>query len=150
MGMRHDICILILILVMGSCKEKKEAVKSETVKSEVETTSKSGENMEVRNAKQLEENKGKKVIVYGTIIREEFINKGGRATGNFETLIKLEDGKTIHLRNKGENKYNYEELADKKVKTEAVIFYGNIDSDNPEHQSRVGYRIDYTVITVID
>jgi hypothetical protein len=105
---------------------------------------------EVRSHKALEENKGKSALVFGTIIREEFTNKAGKSTGNFETLIKLEDGETVHLRNKGENKYNYEDLANKKVKIEAIIFYGNIDSDNPEHQSRVGYRIDYTVISIID
>lgn len=51
---------------------------------------------------------------------------------------------------KGENKYNYDEIANKKVKMEAVIFYGNIDSDNPEHQSRVGYRIHYIAIIALD
>jgi hypothetical protein len=148
--MKTKIYIGILLLALGSCKEKKGMVKTETVKSEGETVVKNNENAEVKNANQLKENKGKNAVVYGTIIREEFINKGGRATGNFETLIKLEDGETVHIRNKGENKYNYEELANKKVKMEAVIFYGNIDSDNPEHQSRVGYRIDYTTITVLD
>jgi hypothetical protein len=148
--MKTKIYIGILLLALDSCKEKKGMVKTETVKSEGETVVKNNENAEVKNANQLKENKGKNAVVYGTIIREEFINKGGRATGNFETLIKLEDGETVHIRNKGENKYNYEELANKKVKMEAVIFYGNIDSDNPEHQSRVGYRIDYTTITVLD
>lgn len=146
--MRTIYYIGILVLAIGACKEKKEIVNSETTKTE--TTIKISDKSNVKNAVDLEANKGKNAIVYGTIIREEFINKGGRATGNFETLIKLEDGETVHLRNKGENKYNYEELANKKVKIEAVIFYGNIDSDNPEHQSRVGYRIDYGTITVVD
>ncbi len=148
--MKTKIYVGILLLALNACKEKKEVVKTEIIKAEGESVVKNNENTEVKNSKQLEENKGKNAIVFGTIIREEFINKGGRATGNFETLIKLEDGETVHIRNKGENKYNYEELANKKVKMEAVIFYGNIDSDNPEHQSRVGYRIDYTTITVID
>lgn len=152
MGMMKSIYYIgIFILFMMACKEKKDIVKTETIVSDVENSSKnSDEFLEVKNAKQLKEAKHKNALVYGTIVREEFINKGGRATGNFETLIKLEDGETVHIRNKGENKYNYEDLSNKKVKMEAVIFYGNIDSDNPEHQSRVGYRIDYTVITVID
>lgn len=105
---------------------------------------------EVRTSKEMEENKGKNAYVFGTIIQKEFINKGGRATGVMEILLELKDGETVHIRNKGENIYDYETVKDKKVKLEAIIFYGNIDSDNPEHQSRVGYRIDYTTITVID
>lgn len=101
---------------------------------------------EVKTYKDLEQNKGKNVYVMGTIIKEEFVNKGGRATGIYETLLKLSDGETVHIRNKGENKYDFEKFVDKKVKLEAYIFYGNIDSDNPEHQSRVGYRIDFTTM----
>lgn len=140
----------ILALVLGSCSNEKETVKTVVTPSEIITPITNQDPVEVKNSEQMKENKGKNAIVFGTIIREEFINKGGRATGNFETLIKLEDGETVHIRNKGENKYVYEDLSNKKVKMEAVIFYGNIDSDNPEHQSRVGYRIDYTTITIID
>lgn len=105
---------------------------------------------EVKTYKELEANKGNHVYVFGTIIQEEFINKGGRATGIYETLIKLSDGETVHIRNKGESKYDYANFVNKKVKLEAFIFYGNIDSDNPEHQSRVGYRIDYTLMTLVN
>jgi len=133
----------VLFLLSFSCSKYKPIVNDFNTTEPVEMK-------EVRTIKDMEENKAKNAFVFGTIIREEFTNKGGRATGNFETLIKLEDGETVHIRNKGENKYNYEDLANKKVKMEAFIFYGNIDSDNPEHQSRVGYRIDYTVISVVD
>ncbi len=141
--MRVVIFILIFHSLLFSCSTRKKVGVEEDIINNLSFA-------EVKNAKQLEEAKGKNSIVYGTIIREEFINKGGRSTGYFETLIKIEDGETVHLRNKGENKYDYQELDNKKVKIEAVIFYGNIDSDNPEHQSRVGYRIDYTTITVVD
>jgi hypothetical protein len=149
--MRAIFYIGIFLLTIVGCKAKKEVTKSEITTSDGETIGKYfSQSEEVKNKETLEANKGKNAIVYGTIIREEFINKGGHATGNFETLIKLEDGETVHLRNKGENKYDYKKLEGKKVKMEAVIFYGNIDSDNPEHQSRVGYRIDYITITALD
>lgn len=99
---------------------------------------------------QLNDLKNKEAIVYGKIIQKEFVNKGGRATGVMETLIELKDGETVHIRNIGENKYEYEKLTGKKVEMKALIFYGNIDSDNPEHQSRVGFRIDFSEIHIID
>jgi len=139
---------ILLVLCWVGCKSTSEVKTVETI---VETpVTAVAESTNVKNKEQLLENKGKYATVYGTIIQEDFINKAGRATGVKETLIKLEDGETVHIRNKGSNTYSYDELLNKKVKLNAFIFYGGIDSDNPEHQSRIGYRIDYTEITVLD
>lgn len=136
------ICFLGLnILFAFSCTKKSN---NENIVAEKVISS------EVKTYKDLEQNKGKNVYVIGIIIKQEFVNKGGRATGIYETLLKLSDGETVHIRNKGKNQYDFEKFIDKKVKLEAYIFYGNIDSDNPEHQSRIGYRIDFTTMVEND
>lgn len=141
--MRNFINIFFLLSLLFSCSSRKEVVLEEKINVNSSIS-------EVKNKIQMEEAKGKSVTVYGTIIQEDFVNKAGKSTGIKETLLKLEDGETVHLRNKGDSTYFYPDLVNKKVKMTAVIFYGGIDSDNPEHQSRIGYRIDYTLITEID
>ncbi len=135
--------VIVLFLFSFSC------VKYKPISNTFTTTENITMN-EVKTYKEMEAKKGNNVYVFGTVVKEEFINKGGHATGNYETLLKLSDGETVHIRNKGEKIYDYDSLLNKKVKMEALVFYGNIDSDNPVHQSRVGYRIDYTTITVVD
>jgi hypothetical protein len=149
--MRAIFYIGIFLLTIVGCKAKKEVTKSEITTSDGETIGKYfSQSEEVKSKETLEANKGKNAIVYGTIIQVDFVNKAGKSTGIKETLLKLDDGETVHLRNKGDSTYFYPDLVNKKVKMTAVIFYGGIDSDNPEHQSRIGYRIDYTLITEID
>lgn len=134
--------IAFLFILLFSCKTGSKMVEPET------TGSLTDNKVEVYS--QLNDLKNKEATVYGKIVQKEFVNKGGRATGVMETLIELKDGETVHIRNIGENKYEYEKLTGKKVEMKALIFYGNIDSDNPEHQSRVGFRIDFSEIKVID
>lgn len=134
--------IACLIILISACKTGSKVI-------EPETNSALTEN-KVEVYSQLNDLKNKEAIVYGKIVQKEFVNKGGRSTGVMETLLELKDGETVHIRNKGENNYEYEKLTGKKVEIKALIFYGNIDSDNPEHQSRVGFRIDFSEIKVID
>lgn len=122
----------------------------ETIKSPSGTAIGANEAVLIDTYGQLENYKDSSVIVIGKIVRKEFVNKGGRSTGIMETLLEMDKGETVNIRNKGTDVYDYEKLDGKKVEMKAVIFYGNIDSDNPAHQSRVGYRIDFTRITILD
>lgn len=134
--------ILFLLVAFWGCKSTSLAIISDEVSS--------SNYSKVEKYADLETNKGKDAMVYGKIIRKEFENKAGKPTGVMETLLEMDNGETVNIRNKGTESYDYQKLDGKKVEMKAVIFYGNIDSDNPEHQSRVGFRIDYTLITILD
>ncbi len=136
--MMRKILLFFGVVFLLGCKTTLEPVK-EIVIVGIETDS-------VNYFEQLELSKGKTAVVYGKIIRTDFINKAGKTTGVKETLLELSDGATVNIRNTGDKKYNYDYYENKSVKMTGVVFYGNIDSDNPDHQSRVGYRIDYTSI----
>jgi hypothetical protein len=138
--LKNGLIIFCTVFIFSACKTGKESAVAEVKSTDLISTP------IVKYYIEFETNKGKEVLIYGKIIQKEFVNKGGRNTGVMETLLQLNDGETVHIRNKGENKYDYEKLAGKNVEMKAIIFYGNIDSDNPEHQSRVGFRIDYTEI----
>lgn len=134
---------IIGLIFLGCQTSKSTQVKND------ESTVKKGF-CEVKNYTNLQSCKGDTAMVYGTIIREKFVNKGGRETDIIETLLKLEDSYKVHLRNLGSVKVNFDNLENKKVKLQAIIFYGGIDSDDPKVQSRIGYRIDYFAVESIN
>jgi hypothetical protein len=86
----------------------------------------------------------KEIIAEGIIVEEKFVNKGGKEMNFTEFWLEMNDKHRILLRQKGNAKAK--DFLNKKVKTQGNLFYGNVDSDNPNAQSRVGYRLDYTNI----
>lgn len=141
--MKYFIPLFCVLILFSSCdSRKKVGVDEEIIKGLVY--------IEVKTKKELEAAKNENVKVFGTLIQENFVNKAGKSTGIQETLLKLSDGETVHLRNVGQNVYSYPDLINKKVELTGVVFYGAIDSDNPEHQSRIGYRINYSTLTILD
>jgi len=92
----------------------------------------------------LEENKLKEIVVIGIVREEKFVNKGGKEFDFTELWLEMNDKHQIMLRQKG--KVSAKDFVNGKVMVQGNLFYGNIDSDNPNAQSRVGYRLDYTDI----
>lgn len=99
----------------------------------------------IANYDSLDGYKSKEIIAIGVVKEEKFVNKGGKEMDFTELWLEMNDGRQIMLRQKG--KKSAKDFVNRKSAVQGVLFYGNIDSDNPNAQSRVGYRLDYTDIT---
>ena len=97
---------------------------------------------------ELEKYKGKNITAEGTLLMEKFIDKGGREHEMYEFWLEMDGGNKVKVNNVGEAMSK--EPFTHKVHMECKVFYGNIDSDDPKVQSRVGYRLDFTTVTIID
>lgn len=102
----------------------------------------------ISNYEDLKANIGKDVILEGIMKMEKFVNKGGREFEFYEFWLEMNDGHQILLRNRGEAMSK--EPFTHKVHIEGNLFYGNVDSTNPNAQSRVGYRLDFTKVTIVE
>lgn len=91
---------------------------------------------------------GKDIIAEGTLLMEKFVDKGGREHESYEFWLEMDGGNKVKVRNVGEAMSK--EPFTHKVHMACKVFYGNIDSDDPKVQSRVGYRLDFTTVTIID
>ncbi|MEW6470002.1 MAG: hypothetical protein AB1458_13825 [Bacteroidota bacterium] len=90
--------------------------------------------------------KGMEILAAGKIVEEKFVNKGGKELDFTELWLEMDEGHRIMLRQRGKDKAK--DYVGKQVKVQGTLFYGNIDSDDPKAQSRVGYRLDYTAISL--
>lgn len=97
----------------------------------------------ITHSDQLQDHLGKEVIVEGIMQMKKFVDKGGRIREFYEFYVELADGRLILLRNMTGKPLSKEPFT-RKVQLRGRLFYGNIDSDDPEVQSRVGYRFDFT------
>ncbi|GAB4134049.1 MAG: hypothetical protein OHK0045_19590 [Raineya sp.] len=103
----------------------------------------------VSQSTQLQEHIGKEIILEGIMQMRKFVNKGGQEMDFYEFYIELADGKRILLRNKTGNPLSKEPFTHK-VHLKGKLFYGNIDSNEPKAQSRLGYRFDFTGWKIIE
>ena len=102
----------------------------------------------VKTYAELESYKGKKIKAEGILIMEKFTDKGGREHEAYEFWLEMDGGNKVKVRNVGEAMSK--EPFTHKVHMDCKVFYGNIDSDDPKVQSRVGFRLDFTTVTIID
>ena len=98
---------------------------------------------------ELQEQIGKEVILEGIMQMNKFVNKGGREMDFYEFYVELEDRKHILLRNNTGNPLSKEPFTHK-VHLTGKLFYGNIDNNDPQVQSRVGFRFDFTEWKIIE
>ena len=90
---------------------------------------------------------GKEAYVEGVLLMKKFVDKRGREHEIYEFWLEMDGGNRVMVRNIGEAMSK--EPFTHKVRMKALVFYGNIDSDSPEVQSRVGYRLDFTEVVII-
>lgn len=102
----------------------------------------------VKTYAELESFKGKNIKAEGILIMEKFTDKGGREHETYEFWLEMDGGNKVKVRNVGEAMSK--EPFTHKVHLDCKVFYGNIDSDDPKVQSRVGFRLDFTTVTIID
>jgi hypothetical protein len=95
----------------------------------------------------LQFHKGKTVILEGIMQMEKFVNKRGDVGDFYEFWLEMDGKNKVKLRNAGDA--ISKEPFTRKVHIQGVLFYGNIDSDDPKVQSRVGYRLDFNKITIL-
>lgn len=103
----------------------------------------------ITKSSELQEQIGKEVILEGIMQMKKFVNKGGREMDFYEFYVELEDGKHILLRNNTGKPLSKEPFTHK-VHLTGKLFYGNIDNDDPNVQSRIGYRFDFTSWKIIE
>jgi hypothetical protein len=103
----------------------------------------------ITESSQLEQHIGKEVVIEGIMQMKKFINKGGVPMEYYEFWVVLADGKNILLRNNTGSALSKEPFTHK-VHLTGRLFYGNMDSDDPKVQSRVGYRLDFTAWKIVE
>lgn len=103
----------------------------------------------ITESSQLEQYIGKEVILEGLMQMKKFINKGGMPMEYYEFWVELADGKNILLRNSTGAALSKEPFTHK-VHLKGTLFYGSIDSNKPEEQSRMGYRLDFTSWKIVE
>jgi hypothetical protein len=103
----------------------------------------------ITESSQLEQHIGKEVVIKGIMQMKKFINKGGVPMEYYEFWVVLADGKNILLRNNTGSALSKEPFTHK-VHLTGRLFYGNMDSDDPKVQSRVGYRLDFTAWKIVE
>lgn len=103
----------------------------------------------ITESAQLEQHIGKEVIVEGIMQMKKFINKRGMPMEYYEFWVELADGKHILLRNNTGRALSKEPFTHK-VHLAGTLFYGNMDSDDPRVQSRVGYRLEFTSWKIVE
>ncbi|MCU0429271.1 MAG: hypothetical protein MUF42_04805 [Cytophagaceae bacterium] len=96
---------------------------------------------------QLNDFVGKNVWVEGILKMEKFTNKGGRILEFYEFWLEMNDGNSVLLRNVGEAMSK--EPFTHYVRIKAHVFHGMLDTDDPNVQSRVGFRLDFTDVQII-
>lgn len=102
----------------------------------------------IKEYDQLKKYVGKTITLEGTLLMEPFVDKGGRTHEDIQELwLEMNDQHRVKLRNIGEALSK--EPFTHRVYIRGTLFYGNIDSDQPEAQSRVGYRLDFDRITML-
>lgn len=103
----------------------------------------------ISQSTQLQEHIGREVILEGIMQMQKFVNKGGLEMDFYEFYVELADGKRILLRNNTGKPLSKEPFTHK-VHLTGKLFYGNIDNNDPQVQSRVGYRFDFTEWKIIE
>ncbi|HAP44755.1 MAG: hypothetical protein A2087_12235 [Spirochaetes bacterium GWD1_61_31] len=91
---------------------------------------------------------GSLVRLDGRMSMESFQDKGGRQHDWFELWLTLDDGQLILLRSVM-GPISKQPITHR-VRVTGRLFYGNVDSDDPRAQSRVGYRLDFSAMEIVD
>jgi hypothetical protein len=147
--MKRTILCLLVTLGLIACASKTSGTSTNPVSTTPGINAKKDTNMTViKNYEDLKANIGKDVILEGIMKMEKFVDKRNRVHEFYEFWLEMNDGHQVKLRNAGEAMSK--EPFTHKVHIEGNLFYGNIDSSNPEAQSRVAYRLDFTKVTIVE
>ena len=80
------------------------------------------------------------VEITGQLVQEPFVNKAGKQNYNImEWYLMLSDGCRIYLKNYLSHKETMETMKNRVVVMTGMIRYGQVDSNDPNVQSRIGH-----------
>ena len=89
------------------------------------------------------------VEITGQLVQEPFVNKVGKANYHImEWYLILSDGCRIYLKNYHPHKETFESFKDSQVIMTGMIRYGQVDSDDPNVQSRIGHIMNVQTIRI--
>ncbi len=89
------------------------------------------------------------VEITGQLVQEPFVNKAGKENYNImEWYLMLSDGCRIYLKNYHSQKETMESVKNRQVIITGMIRYGQVDSDDPNVQSRIGHMLSVQSVRV--
>jgi hypothetical protein len=92
---------------------------------------------------------GQEVCVEGVLRTRKYIDKAGRTSDFEEPWLEMEAEEWVLVR--ATSTHLLAQLPyDRKVQLVGKVFYGSVDSDDPQVQSRIGYRIDWKEIKIVE
>lgn len=82
------------------------------------------------------------VEITGQLVQEPFVNKAGKPNYNImEWYLMLSDGCRIYLKNFHSHNETMKMMKKRRVVMTGMIRYGQVDSDDPNVQSRIGHML---------
>ncbi len=87
------------------------------------------------------------VLVEGILLMKKFVNKANKTLDFYEFWLEMDNKNLVKVKNVGQAMSK--EPFTHKVRLKTTVFFGNIDSSDPNVQSRVGYRLDFTEVEII-